>query len=175
MKKGAILLISMIILLIIFILKITIEPSSEEPIITEPEPAITGHAVYEETEIPEQETTPIFEDVGEPPALPELPQPLPEQPTPNFIYEAHCINNRIEVVLTNPTDETLDLVEDIIVHLNGMIVVDPKCSRYTIMPGKRVLCSDISGHLAIREGRKNNIQISMSSEKFNSIIDCAVQ
>lgn len=171
MEKSTIFFISITILLIIFICKVTVKPSNEEPVIfvESEEPKITGHATYEDNAEITESPEPTM-----PPSLPE--QLISEQTAaPQVISNANCIDDRIELLLTNPTNKTLELVKDIIIHLNGMIVVDPKCYIYTIMPRKEVYCSDISGHLAIRKGKKNTLQLSIESEKFNFIIDCENQ
>ena len=167
MKKGTIFFISIIILILIFIFKVITEPSNEEPIITESEPQITGRAIYEETPIETQDQTIL--DSQEPQ---EQIIPIPQI---EIVSRVRCIDDKIELLFTNPTNKTLTFVEDIIIHLNGMIVVDPECYRYTINPGKRVFCNDISGHLPIRKGRQNLLQLSTDLEKFEFVIDCENQ
>ena len=168
MKKNLIFFISITIILLIFFLT---RPADEESmIITEPEPAITGHAVYEEIQIEEPQIEEI--PIEDPKIEDSQEEQIIQIPKIEAVSKLRCVDDKIELFLANPTNDTLKLVQDIVIHLNGMIVVDPECSRYTIIPGKKVFCSDISGHLPIRKGKKNNLQISMGSEKFDSIVDC---
>lgn len=161
MKKNTILTISIIIILLIFFIGRT-RTSNEELTFIESKQEITGHFVYEEIQDQEQ-------PIGTPPEPPGF-----QIPEIEMVSQLRCIGDRIELFLTNPTDDTLILADNIKIHLNGMIVVDPKCSRYTLMPGKKVFCSDISGHLAIKEGKKNLIQIDMGSEKKSFKVNCDI-
>ncbi|MBW2982014.1 hypothetical protein KY343_03985 [Candidatus Woesearchaeota archaeon] len=162
-----------ILLIILFIFKVTTNPSDEELTFIDSKQEITGHVVYEETEeIPEEmsDDTETFEP--EITILEDVEIELPEEAPVEVVSDVNCIDNKIELLLANPTNKTLTLVEDIVIHLNGMIVVDPECRISTLMPGKKVFCSDISGHLAIRKEKKNTLQISMGSEKFDFVVDC---
>jgi hypothetical protein len=154
-----------LILLLVFIFKIAVEPSSEP--VLEPKQKITGHFIYEE--MPAEET----EDDGQ--LMPDSQEQtiMPALPPIEMVSKARCIDDRIELFLTNPTNNTLTLAKDIKIHVNGMIVADPKCSRDELMPGKKAFCSDVSGHLAIREGKENTIQINMGSEKKEFVVNCS--
>ena len=68
--------------------------------------------------------------------------------------------------------QAITLARDAILHINGLIVAYPDCDKFTIAPGESVFCSDISGVLAIRQGAKNRIQISMKSQRSTSIVSC---
>ena len=142
------------------------------------ESEITGNVVYENQETPEQDPPEIENSVPDQ----DLIETTPVQEPPNsiiqkieMISQEKCFNDRIELVLTNPTDQTLTLVKDIVVHLNGLIIVDPACVKSILKPKESIYCSDISGHLPIREEKENTIQISIESQKITKIIDCRVQ
>lgn len=92
-----------------------------------------------------------------------------------MITQARCLENRIEVVLTNPTDATLTLAKDAKVIMNGLTVVDPECDKLVIAPGESVYCADISGHYSIRNGEMNKIQVNMKAERGLSEVDCTGQ
>ena len=168
MKKNTILIISLIIVLLVFFVAKTRTSDEDISFIEE---KLTGHVVYdpEEAEIEEPEK-PILEEM--PPPLPSLPE---EQTASDLVYAAKCVDDKIELFLINPTNDTLTIVEDIKIHLNGMIVVDPECSKSTLIPGKKVFCSDISGHLPIREKKENLLQLSIDLEKYEFVIDCENQ
>jgi hypothetical protein len=138
----------------------------------EVETRITGHAVYEPEAIP-------AEDAAETTEITETTEHVIEKqegeysiPVVDSVSAVRCVDNKIELLLTNPTDKTLTLARDIIVHVNGMIVVDPECDRDTLMPGRSVYCSDISGHLAIRQGKKNRVKIDMDPDRSDIVVDC---
>ena len=119
------------------------------------------------------EAPPAVEEViviPEEPAVPEA--PVEVKTVLDMISEARCLDNKIEVLLTNPTDETITLARDAKVIINGLIVIDPECDKLTLAPGESTFCTDISGHFSIRTGEKNRIQINMRSERGLSIVDC---
>ena len=119
------------------------------------------------------------EEVGQPPFPIEEPE-LEEAPVETIselemISEARCIDNKIELVLTNPTDETFILGNTAKIIINGLIIVDPECDKLEIAPGESIYCADLSGHIAIRTGAKNTIQVNMKMERGLSVVDCAGQ
>jgi len=164
MEKRAVILVSVIVLLGIFFIFKT-RMSNEE--LTFIDSGMTGHAVYEKEPIIDNNEllqNPVIEELSY--------SPEKEEYKIEIISEVKCIDNTIQLLFTNPADKTLTFVEDIVIHLNGMIVADPDCYRYAISPGKRVFCNDISGHLPIRKGKENLLQLSMGLEKFDFVIDC---
>ena len=156
--KSIYYIMAVVVVIVLIAVFMMMRPAEEpEPEITEPEPEITEPEVT----LPESEI---------PPAPIETMKGKLE-----MITEARCFDNRIEVVLTNPTDETLTLAKDAKVILNGLVVVDPECDKLEIAPKESVYCSDISGHYAIRQGEVNRIQVNMKSERGLSDVDCSGQ
>lgn len=163
MRKKAIFIIFILIALLAFFAEKMIHLKSEA----------TGYFIYKEKDelIPAIHTTetqqePIldFKTTSE-----ELAK---ENANLEVISKVRCVDDRIELFLSNPTNKTIELVKDIKIHVNGMVVVDPKCNTYQLMPGKIVFCSDVSGHLAIREARENTVQLTIDSKKFSFIVRC---
>ena len=116
------------------------------------------------------------EPVAAPPPEPEPKAPLAEvetlTPETEMISEARCLDNKIELVLTNPTEETLILGKTAKIILNGLIVANPECDATEITPGESIFCADISGPLAIKQGEINKIQINMLRERGISLVNC---
>ena len=114
--------------------------------------------------------------VEEPVAEPELTgEPAPvETVTPELemFSEARCLDEHIEAVLTNPTEETLTIGKDAKIIINGLLSSYPVCDQETIAPGESVYCEDITGPLTIRKGQVIKIQVNMKTERSVSVVDC---
>jgi archaellum component FlaF (FlaF/FlaG flagellin family) len=125
------------------------------------------------------------------PTAPTVPEPTPPQPPVTavipeetteatvqtstkleMVSEARCAANKIELRLTNPTQQTLTLGKDAKIILNGLVVTDPECDKLVVAPGESVFCSDISGHLSTKTGELNKVQINMGTERSTSEVDC---
>ena len=93
-----------------------------------------------------------------------------------MISEVKCIDNKIELVMTNPTNETLTLAKNPKIILNGRFVVsDPECDSLEIAPGKSVYCADITGHFPIYKGETNKIQFNLRSGRSINEIYCPAE
>ena len=145
----------LLILVFVFACKKDVEKSKE---IVQPEPEAPVVEEPVEVTLPESEEGEAVIDVA--------PGKL------DMISEARCIDNNIEVVLTNPTEKVLTFAKDAKIIINGLVVVDPECDKLTLEPGESTYCTDISGHLAIRQGAVNRIQVNMFSERGLSDIKC---
>lgn len=124
-----------------------------------------------------QETPPPIPETdltNETPATPEAPMEV-KTPGLEMVSQARCIDNKIGLVVTNPTNQTLTLAKDAKVIVNGLTVIDPECDKMEIKPGESVFCADISGHYATRTGEQNRIQINMFSERSMTVVNCEGQ
>ena len=82
--------------------------------------------------VEEQETP----EVPEEPSIPEQEQaPLEQGLELEMITEARCIDNKIQLVMTNPTEEALVIGKTAKIILNGIVMIDSECDKYTIEPG----------------------------------------
>ncbi len=160
MRKSILIILILIIFSTVLIYRLSIKP--EEPLLKPETP--TGHFIYED-----------FIEEPEPPAIEDLPIPETTPEPVDMAADVRCVDDRIELMFTNPTNDTLTLVKDVIIELNGMVVVDPECNILTIKPKRKALCTDISGHIPIKEGKKNLIRLSTKTEKVRLVIDCGNQ
>lgn len=133
----------------------------------------TGHFVYEDFIEEPSITEPSA--ITEPSSIKDLPIPETTPEPVDMAADVRCVDDRIELMFTNPTNDTLTLVKDVIIEVNGMVVVDPECNILTIKPKKKALCIDISGHLPIKEGKENTVQLSTKTEKVRLVVDCGNQ
>ena len=162
-----------IILIIFFSIAVIYKSNTDSP------DELTGRFIYEEEneeiqpELEEQaqQEPPIIES----PSAEDLPIPETANEQVDMVSRAKCIDDRIELMFTNPSNQTLTFVKDIIVKVNGMVVADPECNILTIKPKRKALCTDISGHLPIKEGKKNLVQLSTKQEDIELIVDCGNQ
>jgi hypothetical protein len=165
MRKSVLIILILIIFSTVLIYELGIK--SEKPFIKSETP--TGHVVYEPEAIPVEDAAETAETTENTIEKQEGEYSIP---VVDAVSSVKCIDNKIELLLTNPTDKALTLARDIRVHVNGMIVVDPECDRNTLMPDRSVYCSDISGHLAIKNGKENRVTIDMGSDRSDIVVDC---
>ena len=151
MKKIILFCVLTLVLLIISGCKAAEEAAPEEPIAVE-EPV--KEEVIQETVIPE---TAI------------------QGPTSETLSELRCVDSKIEAVITNTQDSSVELAKDIKIMINGLLVVDPECDSLILAPGASTFCSDLSGHLAIREGKTNTVKINMLHESVVDYVECFVE
>ncbi|MBR9691829.1 hypothetical protein GOV06_03495 [Candidatus Woesearchaeota archaeon] len=90
-----------------------------------------------------------------------------------IISSMKCVEDRIQAVIKNTGDTEATMVKDIKVILNGLLVVDPVCEKLTLAPGEETQCQDISGHIAIRTGKVNSVQINLLRDRAIEYVDCS--
>ena len=123
-----------------------------------------------------EETQPE-ETVTEEPAITEevIQETVIQGPTPETISELKCVDNKIEAVITNTQAEAIEIAKDIKIMINGLIVIDPECDSLTLEPGASTICTDLSGHLAIREGKTNTVKLNLQHESIVEYVECYVE
>ena len=118
--------------------------------------------------VEEQETeseTPLIEE-------PVIEEKAVEEPK-EMLSGLRCAGDKIEAVITNVGDRTLELTKDIKIMINGLPpVADPECDKLILEPGESTICSDISGHYSIREGRVNTIQLNFYGGRVFESVKC---
>ncbi len=116
------------------------------------------------------------EEEPAPPALPEpviiVEEPTEEAEPGKMLSELRCIDGAIEAVVTNTGETEAAIGDDIKVMINGLLIVDPECDKYILAPGESTYCKDISGHIKIRTGKENRIQLNALRERALEVIDC---
>ena len=111
---------------------------------------------------------------------PEVPEDDEGAETPeadvsvDMLSELRCFDNeKIEAVITNTGESAIELAKDVKVLLNGMIVVDPECDTLVLAAGESTACSDISGHIPVRDGTTNTVQLNLAGERIVEYVECA--
>ncbi len=127
---------------------------------------VTGCKVEEEIIEPE----PIPEPVPEPEPTATVEGPLIDGI--EVLSEVRCLDNKIELILTNPSNRTIKIGYNAKIILNGLISAFPECDKLEIGPYESVYCADISGPLSIRKGTKNKIQFNTDRDSDFFIVSC---
>ncbi|MBD3249732.1 hypothetical protein GF336_06830 [Candidatus Woesearchaeota archaeon] len=123
---------------------------------------------------PEDQVPPAMPDVAPgDTSEPEIQQPAPVDAS--FISELRCIDGRegrIEAKITNTEDEEIVIGETVKFMINGLLTSKSECEQKTIAPGESTFCSDLSGPLAIRDGKSNLIIANTPSQKITETVIC---
>ena len=114
------------------------------------------------------------EEAATPPTPPEMAETAAPETPAEILSGLRCIgNNTIEATIANTKDTALELTKDIKIMLNGIIVIDPECDKLTLNPGESVYCKDITGHIPIRQGKINTIQLNLAGERITGEVSCS--
>ncbi len=98
-----------------------------------------------------------------------------QEPSTEILSALKCADNKIEAVLTNTNSEPVEIAKTMKVMINGLLVVDPECDSLTLAAGESTFCSDLSGHLTVREGKTNTVKINVLHESAVDYVECFVE
>ena len=104
---------------------------------------------------------------------PETSEPAVE--SGKLLSAVRCADSKIQGVVTNTLDSEVTLGNDIKILINGLLIVDPVCDSLTLAQGESTFCDDLSGHIAIRAGKINRVQLNAFSERAYEEVDCAAE
>jgi hypothetical protein len=111
-----------------------------------------------------------------PPAVEETPEVSePAAESGELLSATRCVDSKIQGVITNILDSEVTLGKDIKILINGLLIVDPVCDSMTLAAGESTFCDDLSGHIAIRAGKVNRVQLNAFSERAYEEVDCAAK
>lgn len=166
MKKWiAIILLLIIVGLVFIIIGCYKEPSEAEENIT----------IQETEEAPEEEAPPeipVYTE-PEPEEQAEVQEPVivsREEAPSELLTELRCVDDKIEGVVTNVADETMDL-NDAIIYINGMLRRNPECDTMVLEPGESTFCTNLKGFASLKE-KGNKLIFRISGLQAVEIINC---
>ena len=94
-----------------------------------------------------------------------------EEPPNTLLTELRCVDNKIEGVVTNVDDETMDL-SDAIVYINGILKRNPECDAMVLNPGNSTFCTNFIGNIKPSNTKGNKFLLRISGYQWEEIISC---
>jgi len=131
---------------------------------------LSGCAVKKEEQPITQPSIPVVEPTQEMPA-----SGSEAAEKGKALSEVSCVDGNIQAKVTNTGAADAALAKEIKVLVNGLLVVDPECDKATLAAGESTLCTDLSGHLSVREGKLNTVQINLANDRAVEYVMCTAK
>ena len=162
-------MLAMIVILIIAGLILVIIGCQQQPTV---EPVVTPEQEEQiPPAIPEQETIEPIVETQETNEEITIIETAREEAPNELLTSLRCIDNKIEGVVTNTLDETMDLSKAI-VHINGILNRNIQCDIYKLEPGESTFCENFISNIKPKTKNANNFNFRVSGLQFIDMVNC---